>query len=328
MRAAEMFKDCSSNTGTWAITEGQGFGKINMSMGFRGVYTNLPRNMRGWSTGTLEVGDVQVELDDEERAAFPASGTSLKIRTTDISEILHKKEAEVHDQTMFWENEDLRIPIYSRYCSSVVFEMGSKFTVRTLIGKSPPEAIAVLWLQDLSDDVEQSVKIPIFTGDNLRILRQNAINDETAKHHNFKLVGWMTVVLKLSSGLDLDHERLKASLSSARRHALEAFNRVEGDAQIAEKNSHAMDDGVIDKKEQKAIDKMHEKQLLARGRGMAQLQPYRTAVWMKNGLKSRLLPNHTKSRERESTLILPPMVCQSPRIDWNVCVLPATVLTE
>jgi hypothetical protein len=42
---------------------------------------------------------------------------------------------------------------------------------------------------------------------------------------------------------------------------------VEGEAELAEKNSHAMDDGHIDKKEQKAIDTAHERQLLARGRG-------------------------------------------------------------
>lgn len=64
--------------------------------------------------------------------------------------------------------------------------------------------------------------------------------------------------------------------------------------------SHAMDDGHIDKKEQKMIDEAHERQLLARGRGKAQLKPYRTGKWIKNGIKSRLMPNHTKSRERES----------------------------
>jgi len=33
-----------------------------------------------------------------------------------------------------------------------------------------------------------------------------------------------------------------------------------------------MDDGHIDKKEQKAIDEAHERQLLARGRGKAQVR--------------------------------------------------------
>jgi hypothetical protein len=110
-------------------------------------------------------------------------------------------------------------------------------------------------------------------------------------------------------------------------------------------DSHAMDDGHIDKKEQKAIDEAHERQLLARGRGKAQvrrlflpfvvptfakfpsgkqLKPYRTTAWIKNGIKSRLMPHHTKSRERKSwsancNRILPDMLNRS---------ISATILTE
>jgi hypothetical protein len=175
-----------------------------MSLGFRGMQTRFAKNMRGWQTGTLEVGDVQIDIDHEKKSDFSASSTSLTIKTSDSQENLSKKEAEVHGDSVFWESEDLRMPIYSRYSSSVVFELGSKGGLKSLIGKAGPAAIAVLWLQDLTDDVEQSVKLPIFIGENLETLRQNAINDQTAEHHNFELIGWMTVVLKLSSGLDLD----------------------------------------------------------------------------------------------------------------------------
>jgi hypothetical protein len=175
-----------------------------MSLGFRGMKTRFAKNMRGWQTGTLEVGDVQVEMDPHARADFNVKSTSLTILTSDAQENLSKKEAEIHGESVFWESEDLRMPIYSRYSSSVVFELGAGGTIKSLIGKGGPKAIAVLWLQDLTDDVEQSVKLPIFIGKDLENLRQNAINDQTAKHHDFELAGWMTVVLKLSSGLDLD----------------------------------------------------------------------------------------------------------------------------
>ena len=41
-----------------------------------------------------------------------------------------------------------------------------------------------------------------------------------------------------------------------------------------------MDDGVIDKHEQKEMDKAHRRQLESRGRGMAQVKAYRSAKWM------------------------------------------------
>lgn len=50
---------------------------------------------------------------------------------------------------------------------------------------------------------------------------------------------------------------------------------------MAEKNSHAADDGVVDKEERKAIEKAHTQALESRGRGKMQIRPYRTAMWMK-----------------------------------------------
>ncbi len=316
-------------TQTYAITEGVGFGKANISFAFRGMKTSLAPNMRGWDTGTLEVDDVVVQIDDDsERDLIGEKGTRLTVKTSDSIAVVPKKEADVMEggKSIRWGLDGVRLPVYSRYSSSVVFELGTpkaltKFVPRK---KGEPDAIAVLWLQDLTDDIEQHVKIPIIVGDNLSNLRQNAINDQTAKHHNLKVVGWLETKLKLDSGLDEDHEKLSDKLSQSRRHALEAYDRVEGEAEVAEKNSHAMDDGVVDKDEEKAIKDAHKRQLIARGRGPAQLKVYRTGKWMKgefiggggvaagemeellllialgvvtDGIKARLMPNHTNSRE-------------------------------
>ena len=63
-------------------------------------------------------------------------------------------------------------------------------------------------------------------------------------------------------------------------------DHMEGEALIAEKQAHFADDGVIDKQEQKEIDKAHKRQLESRGRGLGQLQAYRTGKWaLKVGLR-------------------------------------------
>lgn len=62
-----------------------------------------------------------------------------------------------------------------------------------------------------------------------------------------------------------------------------SFAGIEGQSQSAEKNSHANDDGVIDRKEQKDIDKAHRKALESRERGVMQFRPARTAKWVKDG---------------------------------------------
>ena len=57
-------------------------------------------------------------------------------------------------------------------------------------------------------------------------------------------------------------------------------DHIEGEAEMAKKQSHFADDGVIDKHEQKEMDKAHKRQLESRGRGMAQVKAYRSAKWM------------------------------------------------
>ena len=77
-------------------------------------------------------------------------------------------------------------------------------------------------------------------------------------------------------------------------------DHIEGEAVIAERNAHAYDDGVVDKQEKKALQRAHTKQLHNRHRGIAQFQPYRTAIWMKEGIKKRVLPKKkSPKRERE-----------------------------
>jgi hypothetical protein len=79
-----------------------------------------------------------------------------------------------------------------------------------------------------------------------------------------------------------------------------ASDHIEGQALIAERNAHAYDDGVIDKKEKKALEAAHKKQLHNRHRGIAQFRPYRTAIWMKEGIKKRVIPKKSNGkRERK-----------------------------
>ncbi|ORY26481.1 hypothetical protein BCR39DRAFT_540905 [Naematelia encephala] len=221
VRLSEVFHEASSVTQTYAITEGVGFGKANLSFAFRGIQTTLPPNLRGWETGTLEVGSVGLTVDPSHKIDFEARQMRLRVVTSEKIEVMPKKEATVNGDSVEWEFETLRLPVYSRYQSSVVFELGKGGGPLSPLGVGvKPEAIAVLWMQDLQDDIEQDIELPILVGKNLQNLRQNAINDFTKLHHEFEVVGTLKCRLKLDSGLDEDHEKLR--LSQSRRHALEA----------------------------------------------------------------------------------------------------------
>lgn len=117
-------------------------------------------------------------------------------------------------------------------------------------------------LYELVDDEETEVRVPIVTADDIQELRQNYLNEQAAKTHEYTVVGWLTTTVLLDSGLDEDHEEY--STTQTARHEFETYDRVEGQAAAADKNAHADDDGVVDKDEQKAIDRAHKKALESR----------------------------------------------------------------
>jgi hypothetical protein len=122
------------------------------------------------------------------------------------------------------------------------------------------------------------------------------IQDQTLSTHDFEVVGRLNVRMEFSAGLDLEHEKLR--LSQSRRHALEAYMAVDGQAEVARRQQAFMDDGVIDRSERREMNRAHRIALESRGRGMAQVGAYRSIKWMGRGIKDRL-PGRKKARERE-----------------------------
>ncbi|CCO32297.1 Meiotically up-regulated gene 190 protein [Rhizoctonia solani AG-1 IB] len=291
----DLLKDASEVTRMYSLQEGIGFGRMNLSVLFKGVDAKLPRNMLGWDTGTVELlSDITITPEPNANGRIPSKPTKLRVSTTDSTEILSPKSATLSDGVVSYNLDKLRLPVYSRYASSCVFEFGGG----GIMGGAP-DAIAVLWLKDLVDEEETDIRIPVVIGKDLRQLRQNVMNEQTKKTHDYEVVGWLTVKMKLDEGLDEDHE--KHAATQARRHAFEAYDHVEGEALSAERNAHFADDGVIDKREKKELEAAQKRQLHNRQRGIAGYRPYRTAQWMKQGIKSRLMPKKSTSK-REPTV--------------------------
>lgn len=150
-----------------------GYGRANISFMFRQIKTDLPRSMLGWETGTLEIaGPIRIEPLPEFQSGFHTK--KLEISTTDES---HKPSSsaarEEENGAVVWElseEEKVRLPVYNRYSSAVVFQIGSGG-----IGPVGPDAdfLAVCWFKDVPDDEETTVRVPVLKSVNLKQLRQN-----------------------------------------------------------------------------------------------------------------------------------------------------------
>ncbi|KAG8993711.1 hypothetical protein FRB94_010453 [Tulasnella sp. JGI-2019a] len=299
----QVLEEGSEVTRMYSMQEGIGFGRVNVSVLFKSCKFKLPPPALGWDTSTVEIAKpLYLEIDQNSSAskwADDLKATALTISTTDSTEKLSKKDASVdpnQPNRMTWEFDELRLPVYSRFASSVFFSFGSKGFMGSGIGGGEPQAIAVLWLKDLVDDEEVEVEIPVIVGKNLKQLRQNAMTEFTQKTHQYEVIGKLKATIRLDQGLDLDHES-NAKQSEARRHAFETYDHIEGEALMAEKNASAGDDGVIDKQEAKDIKAANKRQDVNRQRGIAGLKPYRTLKWMKKGVKDRIHPDKPSKRE-------------------------------
>ncbi|GAA5963756.1 hypothetical protein JCM8115_004267 [Rhodotorula mucilaginosa] len=299
----ETLRYSSEVTRTYALQDGVGFGKISVSILFKGVQLNLPRELSGWDTGTVCITE-PIRVEPVEGTDFEWREKKLVLSTLEAKEKLSKREARQDGNALIYDiDEPIRLPTYDRYSSALYFDYGGSSVKIGPLGKTR-DAFATLWLSELVDDEPKEIRLPIIVPQSsAAALRVNYINEQCKKTHNVEIVGWLVTTVVLDSGLDEDHE--KYAVTQTQRHEFEQYDRIEGQANQAQINARADDDGVIDKDEQKAIDRAHKKALESRHRGKMQLGPYRTAVWAKDGLKDRartIKDKVTGTHRREETV--------------------------
>ncbi len=271
----ELFTESSQVQRRFSLSDGVAYGRISLSFVFRNVQLPMPRPLLGSETATVELLS-KIKL-------VPASPEHEKLLQEKKIIVSTGDSTQKIDTRYQDDNELVRLPVYDRFSSALSFDIGPSASIGPFGGK--PDAIAAAWLCDIEDNSETDLEIPILVGSNLGTLKRNYINEETAKHHKYEIVGHLHVRVKVDPGLDLDHEKL--AVGQTDRHEYEVFNRLEGMPKRAELNSHAADDGVIDRHEKKEINRAKTEALHARHRGSHGYSVVRSSVWAKDGLKQR-----------------------------------------
>lgn len=296
LKVSDLFKEASQTSGLYSLSDGVGYGKVSASFVFKAVTLDLPKELLGWDTATVELQSKITTEGIDPLWSDKLKGLKITVTTGDDTQKLMpaEKQPDINPEE---ETETLaRLPVYDRYSSQLAFSFGGG-----VLGKR--EAAAVVSLCDIIDDKVTDIEIPVYTGQRLGTLVRSHIDDHFLSKHDYKKVGTLRVKITVSPGLDEDHERL--ATGQADRHAFETYDRAEGQAKVAEINSHADDDGVIDKDEKKRIEKAKTKALHSRQRGSYGYAPVRGAVWSKDNAKSRvrsLKDKITGNKPRDQTV--------------------------
>ena len=176
------------------LVGGMGYGRARISLVFRSLQLQAPRELLGWDYGTLEVtGPIQSKDLNAE-----LQGLRLKVRSS-------INRAKMYPTDGNWsgkKDRPVRIAIRKRYSSCIVIE----FRKNSVTFDTTP-AFAVLWLKNIPDDEEKNITLTVWRGDIKRA--ESSCCDSIGDN-----MGSIEVPLRLLHGLGKCHRRLTSKNSS------------------------------------------------------------------------------------------------------------------
>lgn len=149
-----VFHDRCQTNESYPMAGGIGHGRVRISMVFRSVELQAPRELSGWNFGTLEITD-SITTQDLPKDLL---GLRLKLRTS----INHGKMYDPTSDGVWTAKKDrpVRLAVRKRYCSCVIIEFR-----KHSLPMDKTVAFAIFWLKDIPDDEERRVVLPVWQGD-------------------------------------------------------------------------------------------------------------------------------------------------------------------
>ena len=189
---SRLFHNRSQINDTFPLAGGIGYGRIRLSMVFRSIQLQMPKELLGWEYGTLEITDSITTKD----LAADLKGLRLKLRSSINRGKMYRAGNDGH-----WagkRDRHIYLAIRKRYSSCLVIEFR-----KNNIGFDKTSAFAVLWLKDIPDDEERTVTLPVWRGHTeLKRAETNCLERMGER------VGSLEVPLKFWHGLGGYHKKL------------------------------------------------------------------------------------------------------------------------
>lgn len=281
----------------YPVVGGIGYGRVRISMVFRSLELQMPKELLGWDYGTIELTGPITSRD----IASDLGSMRIKIHSAINRGKMYSSQTDTAGERRWTGKRDrpVRIAIRKRYSSCLVVE----FRKNQIVDKTP--AFAVLWLKDIPDEEEQTVTLTVWRGDSNKLKRaqSNCTTDDIGEK-----AGTITVPLRFYRGLGAYHHKL-ASKSPNLQDVLEVLSTANdsrevrtamaGDDDSSSSDSSSSDSSItssvksspkhaandIVKKlapvEQIKDYKKNEQQLHRRHRGLMQWKVARTGKFLK-----------------------------------------------
>lgn len=206
----EVLQTASQKTAVYALDGGMGYGRIMISVLFRSVDLQLPKNMLGWDLGSLELLGEKVSVEDDTAGYLSSSRIVLH---TDVGKgAISRRWLDKGESGTSWNLDRIRegkndlqrhrvlIPVRRRYQTPVRVEFFSQSSRK-------PVAYAIYWLCDLVDNTETVLHLPVYKTPMPKQMTQNYIsNIETDKIDSEK-IGSLKMIVRFKMGMDNSHRQ-------------------------------------------------------------------------------------------------------------------------
>ncbi|CBQ69749.1 conserved hypothetical protein [Sporisorium reilianum SRZ2] len=256
LRLADVLTESSRSTGWYTLTGGLGYGKIRITLLFRSVELSVPRPLRGWNVGIVEVASVKVTgvpqmLLDKKACHLSLETVGGKTSTDDTEPVDDYESGMGSEATVSYEwplKEPIRLPVRQRYPNSLYLSLR---TDSRLPGRTHHHAWAFLPLNRVSDEARIQRRLRLFDTSEWDKVEQDVlratsdpellqtddgpvrakllpvleelcrtgaatISDEAVRAAKLRTVGWVEIDLIFHRGIAPEHRSCTAGDSEMR----------------------------------------------------------------------------------------------------------------
>ncbi|KAI3325307.1 hypothetical protein HD806DRAFT_492604 [Xylariaceae sp. AK1471] len=251
---SKIFSERSQVMDSYSLVGGIGFGKARISMVWRSVELKLPRHIRGWDYGTLQIrGPVKPKpgLDNG------LTSHRIKIRTN-TGRIKLYPDNGVWNAKAKKGSEEMFLAVRKRYSSAMVIEFRS-----SSLGPDKTLAFAVLWLHEITDEEDETKCLKVWKGNKESFRKAQTCCEFDGSGEKDQLLGEIEVTVRFWRGLSGYHKKFAAqSKNKDMRDVMECLDTItdEGLGDIDEE-SNDEDDTTDDEIDDEDDDETRRKKL-------------------------------------------------------------------
>lgn len=194
----QLLRNRSQINDSFPLVGGIGYGRARISMVFRSIQLQAPKELLGWDYGTVEF------TSNIRTHGLPSEIRSLRLKArTSIArgKFIPDKDSE-EGQYKPKHNRKVCVAVKKRYCSALIFE----FRKNTL-GPDKSPAFGVFWLNGIPDDEERTMKVKVWPGS---ADVKHTMNNCDVERKDSETLGELEMNIKFWSGLSGYHKRLAA----------------------------------------------------------------------------------------------------------------------